>query len=90
MAVHPQDDVAHNILNERRGPVDRNPTLECDGCGRTEQYQTIKVSDEWQTPNEPGDPLLCPDCDQARPSVEERAENNEQLSRFASNSGAEQ
>jgi predicted nucleic-acid-binding Zn-ribbon protein len=33
------DDVAHNIRNERRGEIDRNPSIDCHKCGESHNYQ---------------------------------------------------
>jgi len=33
------DDVARNIKNERRGAIDRNPSIDCPECGESYGYK---------------------------------------------------
>jgi len=42
--MQPIDDVAMNIRNERRGEIDRNPSIECEECENSYNYQ-----DYWES-----------------------------------------
>lgn len=62
--MRPHDDVAMNIMNERRGPPDPNPTIPCAECGEKQPFK-----DYWEPRYvEPDDidphesEWLCDDC----------------------------
>jgi len=59
--MYVSDDVAENVMNERRGEVDRNPTLSCadEQCTNTTQAED---ADGWLLHADPEIPVLCPEC----------------------------
>lgn len=85
MTVHPEDDVAHNILNEQRGHgrPSVNEPMPCQGCG--EEYPLNHFKKHGQASNDPDEPVLCAACNGglvSTKSVEERRENNRELADF--------
>lgn len=78
------DDVAHNIMNERRGgPIDRDPSMECDGCG--ESHQASYYDEHGQLTQDPEEPVLCAACARkpvGTRTVEERQETNQAITEF--------
>lgn len=83
MTVHPNDDVAHNILNEQRGgPVDTDPLMPCAECG--EEYRWEHFKNHGKVPADPEKPILCAACNggfRVKP-VEKRREENRQITAY--------
>lgn len=81
----PMDDVAQNIRNEQRHHgIDKNPSLECAGCGETHNWKHFK--NHGQASADPDKPLLCSVCNAGLTGVksdEQRREDNRQLEEFA-------
>lgn len=77
------DDVAENIMNERRGEVDRNPRLPCHECGETFPWRGYwKPRVEGRIENPHTDEWLCDSCHHARVKLERRETANRALTEW--------
>lgn len=85
MTVHPTDDVAHNILNEQRGHVDRDPLIDCSECGigrRWQDYWKPRIEDG-RIENPRDDPWMCDTCRRQNARLKRRKRENRALENFA-------
>jgi len=74
-----RDDVAENIMNERRGEIDHNPSMDCTSCGDSFNWR-----DYWSDRiDSPEDEFVCDQCRGERERLRRREENNQQITEFA-------
>lgn len=68
------------LTGEQHHAVDRNPDVQCDDCGHTDQWENAKQS--WSYSNNPNDPFLCPHCSNERFQTEMRGLLNHEISEY--------
>lgn len=74
------DDVAANIMNERRGgPIDRNPSMDCEECGTSYNWKNY-----WQHRiDSPEDEFICDSCQAEKIRQKRRELNNQSLTEWS-------
>ena len=76
-----------DLRGSRGQPIDRNPSIDCAGCGESHGWRDYQ---NWHDEITPETELLCPACQRERQRLRRRRENNEPLTRFASSTGGDE
>jgi len=80
--VPAHDDVAMNIMNERRGEIDRNPSIKCDCCETAHRYQGY-WEPRWLLRDDPASgKTICDECQAELADLHDRLTNNRRLTEF--------